>query len=388
MKTMNTGKTGLAAALGIAACLLGTAGCDPSDFFRAGKPKASASAPRPQPGGAYDRSLAEFPRRAGETDDSARVQRAIDALPTGVLYVPPGRYEIAATLTVTNHCSLLMHKNAILEAVRPMDFVLKVNNSIRGDAYDRLDFGMFVKGGRIDGAGLASCMALDGFKHYTLRDVSFLNGKAFGLRVQGETGGYEAIAQNLYFLCNRRGLAGNTGLCVMGHDGHYTDIVVVDYTVGIHMRRGSSNRFTRCHVWGGPVPPRKKGEMPEMLKDSVNYWIGKETSSTLLRDCYADTGVTGFLLEGWETRLLGCAYFWNPGFGAFDAVAFRQPGGTVLIADGHVCKSMPKLKVYTGTGRAVFRDMIYNGGAFDWKNDARPGECKFAPGESKFIDLR
>lgn len=381
-------RKGLATVLGLAACLVGATGCDPSAFFKPRNAKSVAVAPRLQPGGEYDRSLAEFPRRAGETDDSPRVQRAIDALPTGVLYIPAGCYAIAETLVVTNHCSLLMHKNAILEAVSPMDFVLKVNNSIRPDAYDRLDFGMFVKGGRIDGAGIASCMALDGFKHYTLRDISFLNGKEFGLRVQGEKGGYEAIAQNLYFICNRRGLAGNTGLCVMGSDGHYTDIVVVDYTVGIHMKRGGSNRFTRCHVWGGPVPPRRKGEMPEMLKDSVNFWIGKDSGSTILRDCYADTGVTGYLLEGWETRLLGCSYFWNPGFGSYDATVFRQPGGTVLIADGQVCKTIPKLKIYDGTGRAVFRDMIYNGRELDWKNDARPGECKFAPGESKFIDLR
>lgn len=202
-----------------------------------------------------------------------------------------------------------------------------MNNAPTQRAYDRLDFGMSVTGGRIDGAGLASCMALDGFWHYTLRDVTFLNGKEYGLRVQGEAGGCEVIAENLYFLCKTRGLAGNTGLCVMGSDGHYTDVVVVDYTVGVHMKRGGSNRFTRCHVWGGPVPPPKKGAMPEMLKDSVNFWIGKDAGSTLMRDCYA------------------------------------------------------------GTGKVVWRDMIYNGPAMDWKNDARPGECNFPAHKSRYIDL-
>lgn len=335
-----------------------------------------------------DRSVSEFPRAAAEMDDAARIQRAIDATPAGVLYVPAGRYEIARTLFVTNHCSLKMHKNAVLEAVRPMEFVLKVNNAPVARAYrERLDFGMFVTGGRIDGAGLASCMALDGFWHYTMRDVTFLNGKQYGLRVHGEAGGCEIVAENLYFICRTRGLAGNTGLCVMGSDGHYTDIVVVDYTIGIHMKRGGSNRFTRCHVWGGPIPPPKPGEMCEMLKDSVNFWLGKDSGSTILRDCYADTGMTGYLLEGWETRLLGCSYFWNKAFGSYDAVVFRQPTGSALIADGHVCKTIPGLKVYEGAGKVSWRDMIYNGPAMDWANDARPGEWRLSSQDSDFINL-
>ena len=39
--------------------------------------------------------------------------------------VPAGTYDVATTLVVTNHCSILMHKNAIVKAVKPMEFVLK-----------------------------------------------------------------------------------------------------------------------------------------------------------------------------------------------------------------------------------------------------------------------
>ena len=133
----------------VAACLLGVAGCNPSDCFG---PKGAVAPACPAEA---DATLAAFSRRAGEMDDSARVQRAIDALPSGVLYIPAGRYAIARTLVVTNMCSLLLHKNAVLAAVEPMEFVLKVNNAPTQRAYDRLDFGLFVKGGRIDGAGMA-----------------------------------------------------------------------------------------------------------------------------------------------------------------------------------------------------------------------------------------
>ncbi len=346
---------------------------------------ASYSAPI---SGVWDASVADYSRVSGEIDDSGRIQRAIDATPCGVLFLPTGTYEIAQTLLVTNHCSLLMHKNAMLKAVKPMEFVLKVNNAPSWRAHVRLDFGMFVSGGRINGNGLASCMALDGYWHYTLRDVSFFNGKKYGLRVQGEVGGCELIAQNLYFLCNLKGLAGNTGLCVMGSDGHYTDIVVVDYTTGIHLLSGGSNRLTRCHVWGGCVPAPKRGEMREMLKDSVNFWIGAKCASAILRDCYADTGMVGFLCEGWETRIFGSSYFWNKRFGENEKpIVFKQPGGSMLVSGFCMVKTIPGIKTYEGCGRVDWRDMIYRGDKLDRAKDFMPARCRFTGTESANLDL-
>ena len=330
-----------------------------------------------------DAALSAFTRASDEADDAPRLQRALDATSNGVVSIPAGVYEIGATVLVTNHCSLLMHKNAILKAIRPMEFVLKVNNAPVDRAYARLDFGTFVKGGRIDGNGLASCMALDGFWHYTLRDTSFLNGKKFGLRVHGEAGGCELIAQNLYFICKVRGLAGNTGLCVMGGDGHYTDIVVVDYTVGVHALRGSANRFTRCHVWGGAVPPAKKGEPREMLKDSINFWIGEKASANIFRDCYADTGTVGFLNEGWDTRIFGCSYFWNKRLDSKqDAVVFKQPCGSMLVSGFRMSKAIPNLKTYEGCNRVTWSDMLYSGDKIDRDNDFMPARCTFNGGTS------
>jgi hypothetical protein len=340
-----------------------------------------------------DASVADFPRLENETDDAPRLQRAIDATTGGVLYVPAGTYETATTLLVSNRCSLLMHKNAILKAVKPMEFVLKVNPSEHGDIQPlyrkHFDFGLFVTGGRIDGNGLASCMALDGIWHFTMRDVSFFNGKKFGLRVHGEASGCELIAENLYFICKLSGLAGNTGLCVMGSDSHYTDIVVIDYTVGIHVPQGGSNRFTRCHVWGGTVPAAKPGEMNEMLKDSVCFWLGEKSGSIILRDCYADTGLVGYLVEGSDIRIFGCSYFWNSFFKRTEApVVFKQPKGSMLVNGCHIYKSFPELKIYEGCNRAVWRDMIYTGKKYiDPEKDYLPGRWPIDGKETAEIDL-
>lgn len=320
------------------------------------------------------RTLSEFPAKLGETDDTARIQRAVDATPSGVLRVPEGLYKISSTIMVTNRCSLELNKTAVLRAMNPMPYVLHVDNSKAGALpvgdFRRDDFNLFMTGGKIDGNGLASCMYLTGFKHFTMRDTTFLNGKESGLRVHG---GYELIANNLYFKCVISGLAGNAALYVTGGDSHYTDCVAVDYTIGFRLR-GGSNRLTRCHAWGGPLPPVKDGEPPEMLKDSVNFWLDR-ASTTILRDCYADTGKTGFLVDGWDARMLGCSYYNNKWFKLDDITIVQHKSGRLVVSDGCFIKNAPHVRVYDGNGPVVWHNMIYSGFG---TNENRPGEGKFS----------
>ena len=320
-------------------------------------------------GDGRDHSLDEFPAEAGEPDDTARLQRAVNASCDGTLTIPRGVYRVSAPIRVTNRCSLQLNKSAVLKAVAPMRYVLEVDARSFGSGISH-DYNKFVRGGVIDGNGLASCMRLTGFAHFTLADTTFLNGKAYGLRVDG---GYELIANNLYFKCLMPGLAGNSAIYVNGGDSHYTDCVVVDYTYGIHQVAGGSNRYTRCHVWGGPLPPAKPGEDREMLKDSVNFKLAGG-GSTILRDCYADTGKTGYEIAAWDTRLLGCSYFNNSGFKLDDVTIIRHPRGRLLVSECGFCKNMPKTRVYEGCGEVEWCNMSYSG--FGPQDDC-PGALKF-----------
>lgn len=315
-----------------------------------------------------DRSLDEFPRKPGEEDDTARLERAIRACRGAVLTVPRGEYRISSTLYVDNGCSFAFNKSATLLAVKEMPCMIEITH--RDDRRNANDFNRFFSGGRIDGNGLASCVRVAGFPHFTMKDALFLNGKAWGLRVDG---GYEMIANNLYFKCVIPGLAGNSAMYINGGDSHYTDCVAVDYTIGVNEVRGGCNRFTRCHVWGGPLPPAKPGEDREMLKDSINFRICG--GSTVLRDCYADTGKTGYEIRGWETRLLGCQYFNNASFKLDDVTIIRQTaGGRLLVSECGFCKNMPHTKVYEGNGSVVWHNMVYSG--FGAQDDC-PGALQF-----------
>ncbi len=323
----------------------------------------------------YDVTLADYPRMENETGDSGRFMRAVNDCAGGVLFVPRGVYEIDAMLEVTNCCCILMHKSAVLKAVKEMDYVLKYDAAasypdlqecdghlIPSDDHDAEDWNLFVTGGYIDGAGLASCMCLNSFKHFTMRDISFRNGRRFGLKIEdtGSMWTYELVAQNLYLKCTMPGLAGNAGISSNGGDSHFIDCVVVDYIIGFELLGGGSNRLTRCHVWGGPIPSRSEGELPEMLIDSVNYVLS--SYDAILTDCYADTGKTGFRITQ-PARLIGCSYFNNYTYQMDDVTVIDHVSGELMITNCMFRKTSPNATLYKGDNEnVIWRDNILTGG--------------------------
>lgn len=312
-----------------------------------------------------DVSVADFPRLAGECGDSARIMRAIEkAGGGGVVWFPRGEYEIDSMLVVSNRSSLLMHKSAHLKAVREMPFVLKYFGRLLERHKDNspriIDHNLFIKGGDIDGMGLASCAHVMGLRHFTMADTTFRNGKDVGLQFGDPNlprdieGGYEIVANNLYFICNKPGLAGNVGLLTYIGDSHFTDIVVVDYTTGIRDMKWS-NRYTRCHIWGGIV--KKAGtDKPEMLENSVAFDLCGIDS--VLTDCYADTAMIGFWVRN-DARIFNCAYFNNWHFKMDNPTVFRHDKGHLIVTCGRFSKNSPNATLYTagkGAGELVWRD--------------------------------
>ena len=317
----------------------------------------------------YDICLSDYPRFPEETDDSPRIIRAIQDCPNGILYIPKGVYEIESPIVIRNFCSLRMHPAAILRAVAEMDFVLTYDGGEQyynlivygqdGAMYDNLN--LFIRGGDIDGAGLASCLCIRNYHHYTLSDITVHNGKHYGLYTGGGHG-YELIANNVYAKCNISGLSGNVGIFSSLADSHFTDCIVVDYTVGMRIA-GGANRLTRCHVWGGIVKPKtgytqeewcsqyrkrkyfQEGyndqskwpteNLPEMLIDSICFDI--QGGGNNLDGCYADSGKIGYRIHNY-TFMDGCGTFNNFCFGMDHITAIEHLGGDLCISNGRFSK--------------------------------------------------
>ena len=288
----------------------------------------------------YDANVADFPRLPGETDDSPRIDRAIEAAAGGELYVPKGVYEIATPIEVKGYTSIQFHSSAVLRAVKEMDYVLSYDGSKQENKENSILAGqsrnLYLKGGVIDGNGLANCVYIQRVCHYTLSDMHILNGKKYGLYT-GDVG-CELIGSNLYINCTMPGLKGNVGMCLTMGDCHYHDCVIVDYTVGVEIY-GGSNRLDRIHVWGGPVRTPEDHNISEYLLDSISFHVPFKHGfhDVVLRDCYADTACIGFLIED-HTRMYGCSYFNNYDvFSTIDNPTIIDHRDGYLYCDGLKC---------------------------------------------------
>lgn len=347
----------------------------------------------------YDTVLSDFPRELSDESDAQRIQRAIDVTENGILYIPGGKYEIDQPLFIHNRCSLKMHPAARLIAVKEMDFVLTYQPT--GDyhcltlfeedrsVYDNL--GLFIEGGDIDGNGLASCFGITNAHHFTLENITFHNGKRYGLYIGGDLGGhiYELVCNNVYCKCTMKGLSGNVGIWSDKCDAHFNDCFVIDYTVGIRLL-GFSNRLTRCHLWGGTVPPenysmeewsgiygeRKKklfsgvygaeaangkydNDSPEMLLESISFDIAG--GGNVLDGCYADTAKIGYRING-DTRLIGCDFFNNQLMGLKKSTAILHLRGTLVASLCRFTATVGTEKLYEGSGENVIWDHNIAGG--------------------------
>ena len=337
----------------------------------------------------YDTHLKDFLRLEGEKSDSPRIQRAIDATENGILCIPKGDYLITETLYIKNRCSLDMHPAARLIAVAEMDFVIEYSSDKNyhaltlfnddGSVYDNL--GLFIRGGDIDGAGMASCLSITNAHHFTLSNTALHNGKKYGLCIGGDRGGhiYELICNNVYCKCTMKGLNGNIGIYTDRHDAHFNDCIIVDYTIGMRVL-GSANRITRCHLWSGTVPPRNisvkdwsdiyaerkkrayggvygeaqeedyQNDIPEMLDGSVSFDI--RGGANVLDGCYADTAEIGFLISA-PTRIINCDFFNNKLMGLKHSTAIKHVKGDLVVISCCFRGTVGSEILYEGDGKNV-----------------------------------
>lgn len=95
-----------------------------------------------------------------------------------------------------------------------------------------------------------------------------------------------------------------------------------------------------------------------MLDDSVNFDV--RGGWAIFRDCYCDTGKTGFRING-GGRILGCQYFSNRVFGLDDITCIEHVKGPLLVADTLFVKTADRMRLYSGCGDVRWRDCRASG---------------------------
>lgn len=82
-----------------------------------------------------------------------------------------------------------------------------------------------------------------------------------------------------------------------------------------------------------------------MLVDSINYVLS--SYDAILTDCYADTGMTGFLITE-NARLIGCSYFNNYTYKMDDVTVLDHRAGYLLVNNCMFRKDSPNATLYKG----------------------------------------
>lgn len=334
--------------------------------------------------------------------DSNFLQALLDRKQAGCVYLPGETFFIDKPLVITNGCSLVMSPDTVLLATREMDFVLTYEETwvdfkaspgrkiplmeepsrIAGHAIPNNS--KRITGGTVDCAGLANGVKMKNFNHTTVSDMTIMNGKKYNLYVDH---GYELYANNIHVRTTMSGLAGNVGVYTNGGDSHYSDIVVIDCTIGVFLDDydAGANRLFRVHVWGGPMPPLPGEKDCEYLKDSVGFKI--VSGENVLRDCYADTSKIGFDVYNW-TRILGSSFYNNYVFGLDDVTIIRKNNDDpLMVKDCFLKKSCPNCTLFEGNPtNVIWRDNIlfeldqpeFGDGGISWYLPPDAPEIKYA----------
>ncbi len=81
----------------------------------------------------------------------------------------------------------------------------------------------------------------------------------------------------------------------------------------------------------------------------------------ILTDCYADTGMTGFLITE-NARLIGCSYFNNYTYQMDNVTVLDHRGGMLSLSDCLFRKTSPHAELYRGDrSRVVSQNTILDG---------------------------
>lgn len=192
----------------------------------------------------------------------------------------------------------------------------------------------FIKGGIIDGKGLANGIKVDGLYGYNISDITIYKPKKYGIWCGG---GHELFMSNIT-ICNQWGNTDVTAIYFKVTDSQIHDIIAINTLIGFHIK-GSSSRCSRLHHWS------LNSSDKDYISNSISFLL--EASDTSLSDCYADTSEINYWIKpNFDATLINCGSFFNNSMATADKVVRIKNDGTAYIIGG-------RYFAYTKTGENV-----------------------------------
>jgi hypothetical protein len=243
--------------------------------------------------------VTQYSSLANGNDYTAAIKKAIEENPNATIYFPDGTYEISDTIVIpanaTKSVAFRLSNYATIKAVNWSD---KTKPMIRMGVYaegeDKENIGsidhdarnVYLMGGVLDAAGIASGVVVEGSEDITLSNFTVKNAY-IGVHLAdpgNSTHSTSADIENVHVVGN--GEAGSVGILVESTLNTLTNMRVSDVQFGMKCTdNGSNNVFRSIHAIGTGVEGT----------DNAGFW---DLSSGNQYDiCYSDQYATGFLIN-------------------------------------------------------------------------------------------
>jgi hypothetical protein len=243
--------------------------------------------------------ITQYSSLANGNDYTAAIKKAIEENPNATIYFPDGTYEISDTIVIpanaTKSVAFRLSNYATIKAVNWSD---KTKPMIRMGVYaegeDKENIGsidhdarnVYLMGGVLDAAGIASGVVVEGSEDITLSNFTVKNAY-IGVHLAdpgNSTHSTSADIENVHVVGN--GESGSVGILVESTLNTLTNMRVSDVQFGMKCTdNGSNNVFRSIHAIGTGVEGT----------DNAGFW---DLSSGNQYDiCYSDQYATGFLIN-------------------------------------------------------------------------------------------
>ena len=303
--------------------------------------------------------------RDGATPCADAIQALIDANPNREIVFPDGTYLLNKPILTPAHprrsVCLRLSAYAVFKAApgwTNAEAMVRLGakdpaNDIRtnGSCY-------WLKGGIIDGSGVADGVSIDGGRETLVADVSIKHTR-IGLRIKRGVNGNSADAdvRNVNIVGN--GAADSVGVLVEASDNTLANMRIAGVVTGVRIAGGGGNMLRNLHplfTCGGGL-----------YNQSVGFDV--RSGDNWFDVCYSDQFRTGFRLKGGNRSIFNsCNCYWYLTKAGMEHVALDCGGAfnarfndlTVGVKHGKLLGRMTILKVAQNGGGGHLRDLRCN----------------------------
>lgn len=266
----------------------------------------------------------------GLTDDSDAIIQAITQNPNRKIVLANGVFCTTQPININNDCSLYLI-DAELKATALMDYLINFETTRSITSAFSLSRDCFIIGeqGTLNGNNLVNkVLRLNKFLHFTLRGINIYNARKRGLTIN-DSGSMSAelVASDLYFANDTdEYYTDSIAIENLGGDSFFTDINIVDFTVGVKDTRNCT--WTRVHPW---ISHKRR------IPNSKSFWLNGNNFTLL--ECVVDSTQYGVYLEYGTARIKLMKSYWNAGvYSDVDAtlypvVMFKNVGSGLFYVD-------------------------------------------------------